>query len=248
MDFLYILENFVESVAGKEGVKLLHLLKERENISEFILAEDLKININQVRNLLYKLNSFNLVYSNRKKDKEKGLYIYYWTFNFKHARDLLIMRKKRELGHLQEELSKENDQRYYICKNDGTRFEFEEAMEISFKCPECGSLLHQEDSTKKIGEINHKITVLHQELEELDKPVTITPKPEEEEVKARKKRKIKIKKGKKKKAKKAKKKSKPKKKAKVKKVKKVKKKVKRKIKKKPEKSSKIIKKLKKIRF
>src|SRR3989344_5464009 len=203
MDFLYILENFVESVAGKEGVKLLHLLKERENISEFILAEDLKININQVRNLLYKLNSFNLVYSNRKKDKEKGLYIYYWTFNFKHARDLLIMRKKRELGHLQEELSKENDQRYYICKNDGTRFEFEEAMEIGFKCPECGSLLHQEDATKKIGEINHRISTLNQELEVLKKPVTIILKPEEEE--KEKKIKRKIKKAKKKKARKTKK-------------------------------------------
>jgi len=83
MDFLSILENFVESIAGKDAVKLLGLLKERENISEFKLAEDLKININQVRNLLYKLNAYNFVYSTRRKDKDKGLYIYYWTFNFK---------------------------------------------------------------------------------------------------------------------------------------------------------------------
>ncbi|MEK6836001.1 MAG: hypothetical protein AABX55_03200, partial [Nanoarchaeota archaeon] len=93
MDFLQILQDFVNEVAGKDAVKLVNLMKERENISEFELAEDLKLNVNQVRNLLYKLNSFNLTYSTRRKDKDKGLYIYYWTFNFKHARDLLTVRK-----------------------------------------------------------------------------------------------------------------------------------------------------------
>src|SRR3990167_10534672 len=122
MEFLNIVEEFVQEIAGKDAIKLLNLLKEKENISEFDIAEVLKMSINQIRNLLYKLNSYNLVYSNRKKDREKGWYIYYWTFNFKHARDLLIMRKKQELGHLQEELSKENEQRFYICKNDGSRF------------------------------------------------------------------------------------------------------------------------------
>jgi len=243
MDFLSIPENFVESIAGKDAVKLLGLLKERENISEFKLAEDLKININQVRNLLYKLNAYNFVYSTRRKDKDKGLYIYYWTFNFKHARDVLTTRKNHELGNLQEELKKENEQRYYACKNGDIRVELEEAMELGFKCPECGSLLQQEDSTKKIGEINHKITTLNEELEELRKPVSIIPKPEEE-VKVRKARKKKIKKAKKK-VKRAKK---------IKKAKKTKKTKPRKIKKrvKQKKSSKkrpkLLKRLRKFRF
>ena len=202
MDFLSILERFIESIAGKDAVKLLYLMKERENISEFILAEDLKLNVNQVRNLLYKMNSYNLNYSTRRKDKDKGLYIYYWTFNFKHARDLLITRKNRELNDLQEQLKKENEQRYYICKNDGIRLELEEAMEQDFKCNECGSLLQQEDGTKKIGELNHRILIINQELEELKKAVTIVPKPEEE-VKVKKARKArKHKKAKRKKAKK----------------------------------------------
>ena len=213
MDFLSILEKFVEQVAGKDAVKLLILMRERENISEFVLAEDLKLNVNQVRNLLYKLNSFNLTYSTRRKDKDKGLYIYYWTFNFKHARDLLTVRKKQELEHSQDELKKENDQRFYVCKNGCTRVELEEAMELGFKCQECGSLLQQGDNTKKVGEINHRIQTLIQELEELKKPVTIVPKPEEE-IKVKKIKKPR--KGKKVKSKKAKKKSKKKIKGKVK--------------------------------
>jgi len=248
MDFLSILEKFVEEIAGKDAVKLLNLMKEYENISEFKLAEDLKITINQVRNLLYKLNSFNLNYSTRKKDRDKGLYIYYWTFNFKHARDMLVVRKKQELENLQIELKKENEQRFYICKNNCTRVELEEAMELEFKCQECGTLLHQEDSTKKIGEISHKIDILNQELEELKKPVVIVLKPEEE-IKVKKKAKRKARKKKKpKKAKKRKKKRKQKKKTrhkkKIKKTKKVKKR-----RKKPKKTAKIFKKLrKKFRF
>lgn len=252
MDFLNILEKFVEEIAGKEGVKLLNLMKEYENISEFKLAEDLKININQVRNLLYKLNNYNLVYSTRKKDRDKGLYIYYWTFNFKHARDVLISRKNNELTHLQEELKKENEQRFYVCKNGCIRVELEEAMEIEFKCPECGSLLHQEDSTKKIGEISHKISILQQELEELKKPVTITLKAEEEKVRKVKKAKRVKKAKKKKKVKKKKKKVKQKKHKKIKKKKKNKRVKKIKIKKakikRVKKSSKLFKRLKKFRF
>jgi transcription factor E len=259
MDFLAILEKFVEDISGKDAVKLLNLMKEYENLSEFKLAESLKIGINQIRNLLYKLNEFNLVYSIRKKDKDKGLYIYYWTFNFKHARDLLIVRKNRELLHFQDELKKENEQRFYVCKNNCIRLELEEAMEQEFKCNECGSLLHQEDSTKKIGEFNNRISILSQELEELKKPVNIILKSEEEEKikkKVKKKVKKKIKKHKKirKKIKKLKKHKKIKKLKKHKKIKKLKKhkkikKVKKKIKqKKHKKSSKFLKKLKKFGF
>jgi len=191
MDFSSILEKFIDEIAGKDGVKLLNLMKEYENISEFNLAEDLKISINQARNLLYKFNSFNLTFSTRKKDRDKGLYIYYWTFNFKHARDLLISRKNHELILLHDELKKENEQRFYACKNNCTRLELEEAMEQDFKCNECGTLLQQEDSTKKIGEISHRISILNQELEELKKPVAIVLKPEEE-VKIKKKGKVRI--------------------------------------------------------
>jgi transcription factor E len=234
MNFLSILEKFVEEISGKDGIKLLNLMKEKDNISEFDFSENLKISINQIRNLLYKLNSYNLVYSTRKKDRDKGSYIYYWSFNFKHGRDLLISRKINELNNLNEELKKENEQKFYICKNDGIRLELEDAMEQEFKCTECESILQQEDSTKKIAEINHKITTLNQELEELKKPFDIMKPKEEIKIK-----KI-IKKVKRKVIKKVKKKQ-------VKKVKKAVKKIKKKSVKKIKKYG-ILKKLKKIKF
>ncbi|MEK6932498.1 MAG: hypothetical protein AABW56_01745 [Nanoarchaeota archaeon] len=188
MEFLNIVEEFVQEIAGKDAIKLLNLLKEKENISEFDIAEDLKMSINQIRNLLYKLNSYNLVYSNRKKDREKGWYIYYWTFNFKHARDLLISRKQAEILRLKDELEKERQHRYFVCANDNIRYELEEALELEYKCSECGSILKQEDSTKRINEIESRINKLQYDLSELNKPIMITPKAAEEEVEKKKQR------------------------------------------------------------
>ncbi len=196
MEFLLIVEEFVSEIAGKEAVKLLHLLKDRENVSEFDLAEELKLSINQVRNLLYKLNTYNLVYSNRKKDREKGWYIYYWTFNFRHARDLLITRKHQEIEKLKSEVEKERQHKFFTCPNDGTRMELEEALEQDFKCGECGSVLKQEDGTKRVNEIETRIHKLIQDLENLSKSAMEIPQPEEEKVK-RKAKKIKKKSNKK---------------------------------------------------
>ncbi len=173
MEFLTILEEFISEIGGKDAIKLLKILKENDNISEFDLAEDLKLNINQVRNILYKLNARNLVYSTRKKDREKGWYIYYWTFNFTHSRDLLKSNKEKELERLSIELEKEKDQKYYSCPNGCVRWELEEALENNYTCPECESILKQEDSAKKINEIDLKIIKINQELEELNKPLEI---------------------------------------------------------------------------
>ena len=164
MDFLDILQKYIEIIAGKEGVKLLNLMKDCQNISEFKLAEDLKLTVNNVRNLLYKLNNHNLVYSIRKKDKEKGWYIYYWTFNFKHARDLLILEKKRKLEQLKQEIN--NEKHFFICSNGCVRFDYEDALENEYKCPECGNILNQEDFNKRANEINNQIPLLEAESQE----------------------------------------------------------------------------------
>jgi transcription initiation factor TFIIE subunit alpha len=194
MEFLKIVEEFVFEIGGKEAIKILSLLKDRDNLSEFDIADEIKLSINQVRNLLYKLGSHNLVYSNRKKDREKGWYIYYWTFNFKHARDLLILEKKRKLEQLKQEIN--NEKHFFICSNGCVRFDYEDALESEYKCPECGNILNQEDFNKRATEINNQIHLLEAESQELEKPLTLLPKAEEvdERIKKTRKRLKKIKK------------------------------------------------------
>jgi len=157
-------EGLVKELSGEESIKVFRLLKNRRNVSEFKLAEKLDITVNAVRNLLYKMNEYNLVTSIRKKDKKKGWYIYYWTFNVKRAKDLLVDTNKRKLTDLKHKLDKQQSTSYFVCSNECIRLTLEETMENNFKCTECGSLMLEEAQISDTDTINEEITNLEQQL------------------------------------------------------------------------------------
>ena len=192
------IENIVSEVAGEDVIPLVKLLKNKKNISEFKLAEDLKIGVNIVRNMLYRLHDANLVYFIRKKDKIKGWYIYYWTFNLLRAKFLLVSLKKQRIERLKERLNREKETQFYVCPNECMRLDFDQAMNFEFKCPECGQLINMEDSTEKIKSIESEIKDIESEMKE-DLIVKKLKKPKKKAIKLKKRvlKKSKIKKVKK---------------------------------------------------
>lgn len=166
------LEDLVSEITpDKDAIKLVKILKNKQNISEFVLADKLKINVNRVRSLLYSLQDYNLVSFIRKKDKEKGWYIYYWAFNNNRAREVLIKIKKEKLYALKEQLEKESQSSFFVCPDGCMRLDFESSMELGYKCRECGQVLIKEDNTLKIDTIKKQIEVMEKELAR--KPVII---------------------------------------------------------------------------
>ncbi len=157
-------EDLISEVAGADTLQLVRYLKNKKNISEFKIAEDLKAEVNTIRNMLYRLYDTNLVTFIRKKDKVKGWYIYYWTLNLKHVPYLMREVKKRKVQKLQDRLKRENENHFFVCKNKCIRLDFEQATEFSFKCPECGMLLDKEENESKIEEIKRSIGKLEREL------------------------------------------------------------------------------------
>ena len=162
-----MIEDLVSSLAGGETILLTDLLVDNPGISEFDLADKLEISINEVRNLIYKLQDHNLVYSTRKKDRQKGWYIYYWTFNMIHAKDLLITKKQKEIIKLEEIRDEEIEGKLYACPNRCLRMSLEDAMEHGFKCPECEKILVQEKDEKDIKKIALDIEQLKKDIHEL---------------------------------------------------------------------------------
>ena len=75
------LKKVVENTAGIEAVRIVDLLYGKKDVNEFLIAKKLALTINQTRNLLYRLSHLGIITSIRKKDKRKGWYIYFWTFN-----------------------------------------------------------------------------------------------------------------------------------------------------------------------
>ncbi|MBI4139610.1 hypothetical protein HY483_01470 [Candidatus Woesearchaeota archaeon] len=160
-----IVEDVAVEVAGEEVLPLVRSIQKKSNISEFLIAKSIKMEINPTRNLLYKLYNANLVTYNRKKDKVKGWYVYYWTFNPQRAKFLFHDLKKRKIQKLEERLTRERKGFYYNCSNNCIRLDFERATEFEYKCPECGNILCEDDNKKRIEFIEREILNLRKEMQ-----------------------------------------------------------------------------------
>lgn len=160
------IDSVIAEVAGEDVIPLVKKLKNKKNVSEFKLADSLKQEINIVRNMLYRLYNSNLVSFTRKKDKKKGWYIYYWTFDTKRIKYLMQVLKEKRLEKLRERLEREQSEQFFLCPNLCIRLDFEQSMNFEFKCPECGTLIEVEDNSKKIQGIQEEISCLEKEMAE----------------------------------------------------------------------------------
>jgi len=227
-ELVKILEDYIKGNFNEDSLKVFRQLWGKSNVSEFDIAENLKLSINYVRNLLYGLHAGNLVSSTRKKDRQKGWYIYYWTFNLKHAVGVIIARKKERVLGLENRLAK-GEKEYYVCKDGHVEFNAVKALEYGFKCPECEQVLVRETGEHDVEKINAEIDILKKEIEMLEQPIEM---PKEVVKKSRKKVvKKKIRKARKK----------------LKKIKRKIKKLKKKLKKMPERKKKIARRIKKLK-
>ncbi len=147
-------------VVGEAVVPVVQYLKDKRNISEFKIAEDIRSEVNHVRSLLYRLHSQNLVTYYRKKDRQKGWYISYWTFNPKGLKHAALMLRKQKIEQFRERLEREEENRdlFFICQNMCTRMDFDNATDVAFRCPECGRTLTNQENSKTIALLRTKIT------------------------------------------------------------------------------------------
>ena len=154
-----LLTSTTAEAVGEDAVEVVIYLKGKENISEFQIAEDLKIDIHQIRNILYRLNNLHLATYIRKKDRQKGWYISYWTINAGRYKEIHEKLQVERLEKLKTKLDREQEYRegLYICPNLCTRMNFESAMELNYKCPECGKILNPQDNSRTIEHLKTMI-------------------------------------------------------------------------------------------
>lgn len=168
------IEDLILELGGKDALLVYKQLEGKENVSEFLLSDKLKLTINQIRNILYKFDAFNLVKFTRKKDRKKGWYIYFWTFREEQLIELLVKKKQERLKMLEEQMQKEQNIEYYACNNKCMRMPIETAMEYEFTCPECGELTNPDDNSKrvqKLTEEKEEITALLESKEVQKAPI-----------------------------------------------------------------------------
>lgn len=163
------IEEIILPIIGEKGLPLIKYLYGKENISEFDLAKKTKQDIKVIRKMLYFLYNHNLVGFNRKKDKEKGWYIYYWTLLPDNIRFMYFKRKKEQLEKLNQMLEEEHQELFFICPKKCVRLNFDQATDFEFHCPECGELVSQDDSEKKIISLKKEIAEIEEEIKKSKK-------------------------------------------------------------------------------
>jgi len=161
------IKKILEIILGEEGLPLVEELIEKDNISEFDLAAEINKDIKVVRKLLYILYNHNLVSFTRKKDKQKGWYIYYWTLILNNVKFSYYKMKRDLLERLKLRLKEEEEELFFICPNNCVRLNFDQAADFDFHCPECGELIAQDDSKKNIAAIKKRIVETEKELKRL---------------------------------------------------------------------------------
>jgi len=169
-----LLNEIVAEIVGKQASEILDLLFDKKDVNEFLIAKKMKLTINQVRNILYKLSNYNLVSFTRKKDKRKGWYTYFWTLNTEKSLELLSERLKKEMEGLQQQLKSREQKRFYLCNTCKTEVSEETALLHDFTCQECGEVYVLSDKKRVVENLTKDINRLERQRQSvLDELVKI---------------------------------------------------------------------------
>jgi transcription initiation factor TFIIE subunit alpha len=158
-----IIELVVRELAGEDAIPIIDMLLKNESVSEYEISDRIKRDINQTRNMLYSLHKYNLVFSARKKDKIKGWYIYYWSFDQQRICEAYVNIQQKKIERTKSTLERETNSSFFACPNGCIRLDFEHAMAFNFKCPECGSLMEKDDNAKKLLQLKKQLDILENE-------------------------------------------------------------------------------------
>ncbi|MCM2324833.1 MAG: hypothetical protein NDI94_00060 [Candidatus Woesearchaeota archaeon] len=147
----------ISQAVGIEAVDVALYLRGKTDVSELIVADDMKISIQEARSLLYKLYEKNLAKFQRKRDKHKGWHISHWDFLEENILPIQKKLQEEKKEQIKQRIEREQQNMFYICTHACSRVDFEKAIEINFKCPECGGLMNPQDNKRTIEVLNEKL-------------------------------------------------------------------------------------------
>lgn len=152
-------------LGGEEGVEIIDILREVEEITVEELVEKTEIQINIVRKILYMFYNHSIVTSRRFRDKETGWFIFQWSLQPKLIEAYITGMKQKILKKLQSRLEFERQHEFYHCDNPTCpNVTFEDAMDTVFHCPVCSEPMKPIDNESAVIFLERKIEEIEGEL------------------------------------------------------------------------------------
>jgi len=173
--FLYIIGGEIAIYVGMEL-----LISESKDITDEEITENIKehiegkeidfepddteiLKLNTVRKTLYKLYSEKLAQFRRIRDKSTGWFIYYWWHEFDLLEEIILEKKKLIESKLRDRLDFEQNNYFFMCRNcqdSNIKYNFDEAFDLNFRCPDCGGTLEAQDNQAIIEFLKNNIVLI----------------------------------------------------------------------------------------
>jgi len=158
-----VIQKYLHELVGPKGMPVAAAPPDGE-VTDEELAEDLGLELNDVRRALFILYENDLASYRRLRDEDSGWLTYLWTFKYENIPEQLEREMYRLLDALEDRQEYELQNEFYLCEHCGIRFEFGEAMEFGFECYECGSSLDAMENTRLVDSMEGRIEKLRSEL------------------------------------------------------------------------------------
>ncbi len=158
-----VIQKYLHELVGPKGMPVAAAPPDGE-VTDEELAEELGLELNDVRRALFILYENDLASYRRLRDEDSGWLTYLWTFEYDKIPEQLEEEMHRLLAALEERRQYERNHEFYLCETDGIRFEFAEAMDFGFECPQCGSELQSLENTRLVESMEGRIDALRDEL------------------------------------------------------------------------------------
>jgi len=158
-----VIQKYLHELVGPKGMPVAAAPPDGE-VTDEELAEDLDLELNDVRRALFILYENDLASYRRLRDEDSGWLTYLWTFHYDNIPENLEEEMFRLHDALLERREYERDHEFYLCEVDSIRFEFGEAMEFGFECPQCGSSLESLENDRLVEAMDRRIEELRSEL------------------------------------------------------------------------------------
>lgn len=155
---------YLVRLIGEEGIALLEKFPEEGEYSDEDLAAQTGINLNSVRHTLYTLYEKRLAEYRRIKNNETGWLTYLWRLRMDQMYDVLKedLTTILEKLEIREKFEEEND--FYICKECGIIFTFNEAFDQGFACTGCSEQMQHFDNEALLRALKRRISVIRESL------------------------------------------------------------------------------------
>jgi transcription initiation factor TFIIE subunit alpha len=158
-----VIQKYLHELVGPTGMPVAASPPDGE-VTDEELAEEIGLDLNDVRRALFILYENDLASYRRLRDEDSGWLTYLWTFKYDNIPERLEDEMHRLIDALEQRRQYEADQEFYLCDVDSIRFEFGEAMDFGFACPECGGQLVSMSNDGLVSAIDTRIESLREEL------------------------------------------------------------------------------------